>query len=68
MSKRFTLNTTDLLAILKVLAWSGLSAIITATLLVIEDVDFAQYALFVPVINTLLYTAKAFVDGQKGVE
>ncbi len=64
MSKRFSLNKEDLLEIIQVLAWSGASAVITALLLIVQEVDFAEYTLFVPIINTVLYAALKFVQGK----
>ena len=65
MSPKYRLNKEDGLEIGKVLLWSGRSAISATAILVVEQVDFAEYTFVVPLINVLLYTAKRFVDSKE---
>lgn len=63
MSSRYTLNSTDGKAILKVIAYSGISAMIGTALVLLGDVEIpAQYMWAVPIINTALVAAKKFFE------
>ena len=65
MSKKYTLNQEDLVKISKAFGWAMASAVIAFGIMLVEQVDFAEYAFLVPVINVLLYTAKKFVEGNE---
>ncbi len=65
MSPKYTLNELDYKKILQTLAFSGASAIIAALIMIVADTEFSpEYAIWVPLINTLLYTAKRFFEGK----
>lgn len=65
MSPKYSLNELDYKKILQTLAFSGASATIAALIMVIADTQFPpEYAVWVPVINTLLYAAKRFFEGS----
>lgn len=65
MSPKYTLDSMDYKKILQTLAYSGLSAIVAALIIVIQDTQFPpEYALLVPVINTILYALKKFFEGS----
>jgi len=65
MSPQYSLNNADLLAMLKVMAWS-LSATIVTVLIAFADniVIEPEYAFLLPVINSLLYGIKLFIEGR----
>ncbi len=64
-SRKYSLNETDVEKIVSAIFWSGLSASLGALILVIPDIDVpAAYVILVPVLNTILYTLKRFVDGK----
>jgi len=47
--------------ILKVLVYSGLSAVVVAAIAMLESAEIApQYVLLVPIVNSILYTLKEF--------
>lgn len=65
MSPKYTLNELDYKKILQTLAFSGLSAVFAALIIVVGDTQFPpEYAFIVPVINTLLYAAKRYFEGN----
>lgn len=65
MSPKYTLNELDYKKIAQTLAFSGLSAIFAALIIIVGDTEFPpEYAFLVPVINTILYTAKRFFEGS----
>ena len=64
MSKKYTLNQEDLLKIAKAFGYAMASAIIAFLIMVVEQVDFAEYAFLVPIINLALYTGKRFLEGK----
>lgn len=64
MSKKFSLNKTDLIAIAKVLGYAGASAMVTSALLVFQEIDIpAQYATFAVIINVVLVATKKYLEG-----
>lgn len=64
MSKKYTLNKEDLIKIAQAFGFAMASAVVTFAIMVVEQVDFAEYAFLVPVINVLLYSAKKFLEGK----
>jgi hypothetical protein len=65
MSPKYTLNELDWKKILQTLAFSGLSAIFAALIIIVQDIQFPpEYAFLVPLINTILYAAKRFFQGS----
>ena len=63
MSPKYTLNQIDYKKILQTLAFSGLSAIMAALIIIVADTEFSpEYAFLVPIINTILYAAKRFFE------
>lgn len=68
MSPKYTLNKQDLYEMLKVMAWSLGSTIVTVLIAFAENVEVpVEYAFLLPVINTILYSVRLFFAG-KGVE
>lgn len=64
-SEKYSLNKQDITAIIKVLLWSGVSAIIASLIAVIGQLEVdAQYAFIVPIINSLLFTAQKYLAGR----
>jgi hypothetical protein len=65
MSPKYSLNELDYKKILQTMIFAGASAIIGALILVVADTQFPpEYAVLVPLINTLLYGAKRFFEGS----
>ena len=65
MSPKHSLNELDYKKILQTLAFSGLSAIFAALIIVVADTEFPpEYAFIVPLINTILYAAKRYFEGS----
>ena len=64
MTKKYTLNKADLIKIAQAFGFSLASAALTFAIMVVEQVDFAEYAFVVPIINTILYGARKFVEGE----
>ncbi len=65
MSPKYTLNELDWKKILQTLAYSGLSAIIAALIVILEGIEFPpEYLFIVPIINSILYAAKRFFQGS----
>lgn len=62
MKERYTLQTEDAIKILKAFGWAMASAALAFSIMVVEQVDFAEWAFLVPVINTVLYTLAKFVE------
>ncbi len=64
-SKRYSLNGKDGARIFKVLVWSGISAVLAGLLTMLPQIEFPpQVALFVPIINTALFTLVKFAQQQ----
>lgn len=64
MSNKYTLNKEDLIKIAQAFGFSLASAAIAFLIMVVEQIDFAEYAFLVPIINSLLYGAKKFLEGR----
>jgi hypothetical protein len=65
MSPKYSLNELDYKKILQTLAFSGISAMLAALIIVIGETEFPpQYAFLVPVINTILYMGKKYFEGE----
>jgi len=61
MSPQFKLTAVNVMPILKVLVYSGLSAVVVAAIAMLESTEIApQYVLLVPVVNSVLYALKEF--------
>ncbi len=61
MSQKYSLNKTDGIKILKVLGWSAGSAIVSALITIIANIDLpVQYVWIIPIVNTILVTAQKF--------
>lgn len=65
-SPKYSLNWDDALKILEVIWWHVASALVTAFIAVLGDLDLGAYAVLLPAVNALLYGAKRFVDGKRG--
>jgi hypothetical protein len=64
MSPKYTLNELDWKKILQTLAYSGLSAILAALIVIVEGIEFPpEYLFIVPVINSVLYALQRFFRG-----
>lgn len=62
-SKRYRLNKQDLVKILQVILWSGVSAMLATAISLVQEIDIPMtYMVLVPVVNTTLYAAKKLVD------
>lgn len=70
-SRRYQLNTQDLIAVGKAVLYSAISAGIGALITLLPQVDVpAQYAVLIPIINAALVALKKLftgVDGTLGV-
>lgn len=54
-SPQYKLNKEDLTSILKVVLWSGLSAMVGTLITVVNQLDVpAEYLFIVPIVNTVL--------------
>lgn len=63
MSKKYTLTTTDGSNILKVLIYSGLSAIVVCAIGLLPDVDVpVKYAFLIPLVNVVLVAVKKYLE------
>lgn len=62
MSPKYALNREDLIKIAQAFAFSMASAAVTFLIMVVEQIDFAEYAFVVPIINAVLYGAKRFLQ------
>lgn len=64
-SPKYRLNQADVLRMLKVLAWSLASTIVTVLIAFTNEVEVpAEYAFLLPVINTVLVGIQSFVRGK----
>jgi hypothetical protein len=63
-NKKYSLNEDNLYKILMAAFWSIASAGVAALIMVVQDIDFAQYAFLAPLINIALYSLKEFIDGD----
>lgn len=65
MSPKYTLNKHDVIEMLKVMAWSLASTIVTVLIAFAENVEVPmEYAFLLPVINTILYSVRLFLAGK----
>jgi hypothetical protein len=65
MSPKYRLNTEDGVTLLKVMAWSLASTVVTVLIAFSSQVEVpVEYAFLLPVINTILVGIKKFLDGQ----
>ena len=64
-SRKYTLNKEDGLKILEVIGWTTASAIIAIIIEIIAQVDFGSYVWVVPMVNTILYALKQFIDEKQ---
>jgi len=61
MSPKYQITAVNVMPILKVLVYSGLSAVVVAAIAMLESAEIApQYVLLVPIVNSILYTLKEF--------
>ena len=66
MSPKNTFTTANVLPILKVLLWSGLSAVVATAIVMLEGADVSgSYIFLVPVLNTVLYAFKEFIADKQ---
>ena len=64
-SKKYSLNSEDLQKIVSALMWSALSTIIGSLILIVPNIAVpTAFIVLVPIVNTLLYTLKKFIDGR----
>lgn len=61
-SPKYKLTSEDAKKIGQAFAFSLASASIAFFIMVVEQIDFAEYAFIVPIINAVLYGAKRFVE------
>lgn len=68
MSPKYQLNQADGIRMLKVMAWSLASTIVTVLIAFSQEVAVPpEYAFLLPVINTLLVGVQSFLRDNKGV-
>ena len=64
-SPKYSLNQADIIEMMKVMAWSLGATIVTVLLSFLNNTEVPpQYAFLLPVINSLLYSVKLFLDGK----
>ena len=64
-SKKYSLNGEDLQKIVSALMWSALSTVIGSLILIVPNIAVpTAFIVLVPIVNTLLYTLKKFIDGR----
>lgn len=64
MSKKYTLNKTDLIKIAQAFGFAMASAMVAFLITITEQIDFGEYVFLVPFINVLLYSAKKFLESE----
>ena len=64
MSPKYTLNKEDISKIASAFLFSVLSAMVAVAIMLVQEIDFAQYAFLVPLINVTLYSAKKYLEGR----
>lgn len=65
MSPKYKLDKNDVTEMLKVMAWSLGSTIVTVLIAFTENVEVPiEYAFLLPVINTILYSVRLFFAGK----
>lgn len=64
MSPKYSLNKEDFVKIAQAFLFSMGSAAVTFFIMIVEQIDFAEYAFLVPIINAVLYGAKRFLQSS----
>ena len=64
MSKKYSLNKEDAYKIGQTVLYTVASAVVSTLIVVIGDMDLGAYAFLIPLINTGLYSAKKFFEGE----
>ena len=65
-SKGLVFNTDDFLKSLKVFGWTMASAFVALLISAMSDLQIpAEYAFFVPIVNTVLYSLKQFFTDNR---
>jgi len=64
MSEKYSLNKEDFKKILMTVVFSGGSAMVSTLIVLVGNMDFGSYAILIPVINIVLYSAKKFLEGK----
>jgi len=68
MSPKYQLNQADGIRMLKVMAWSLASTIVTVAISIVNETILPkEYAFLLPVINTLLVGVQSFIRDNKDV-
>lgn len=66
MSPKYSLNQADAIRMLKVMAWSLASTIVTVAISILNETELPmEYAFLLPVINTLLVGIQSFLRDNK---
>jgi len=66
MSPKYKLNQEDGIRMLKVMAWSLASTIVTVAIAILNETEVPmEYAFLLPVINTLLVGVQSFLRDNK---
>ena len=63
MSKKYSFNREDLEKILTTILFSVGSTVLSTLIVIVGDMDFGSYAFLIPLVNTMLYSAKKFLEG-----
>ena len=64
-SKRYTLGKEDLINIFKVVFYTTLTALVTSLIMVLQETEVpVEYAVLVPIVNTILVVAKKYLSGK----
>lgn len=63
-SQKYSLNQVDIRKIATTILFSAGSAIVASLIVIVGDLDLGAYAILTPVINTVLYAAKKYLDGR----
>lgn len=64
-SKRFRLNKEEALSVAKVAGWTIAAALVALGIDLVNLIEIpVEYAFIVPIINTVLYALKEFIQGQ----
>ena len=65
MSKKYSLSKEDSWDIIKVAIWSGVSAFVAAIIYAVQATDVpVEYAILVPIANSVLYAIKRFAEDR----
>lgn len=63
MSKKYSFNEEDLKKIGTTILFSVGAAVVSTLIVIVGDMDFGSYAFLIPLVNTMLYSAKKFLEG-----